>query len=673
MKFFPRANQIGLALVSFALLSSLLGVSPARAVPGPNAPVANSDSLFNSESLSAPESLGRIERNEVKAARAHLVANAAGWVVNPLEYQAAEAVSLAGGISAVRFTQFIDGVEVANSLLAITVTSNGALLSYTKATSDFSQETKAPITQEQAMSSLVKLLANENQISPEQVSISKMELVIVDDALVDDVPFGKYLAWRATTSISGSLTSLSLSYLSADGSTVLSTLPYVRGIAEDPFVCDMQFDVGNPGYVPQLGLIEERYGNRYVNISSGKLGYPLCRKDNIGLGAPETEIAKANIIRTWDYFSSVLGQDINAEAYLGNITSDLSITNEAVPRISAFVNVCATNGRAYACPYENAFWVPWVSPDCQSKACSGIFLGKDFDVADDVIAHELAHGVSFAIAFNSAMSETSETYALSEAVSDIFGEAMDQLNVTEGEAPDPNWILGEDVQAGGIRSLKNPQIARIDKNWIARDGHDNNGPVNKLAYLLANGGKVGKTNINPLGTVTNDGLCNSTDECTGISRMSQLVFATTSKLTASANYFDFGKQMVIACSDFANNNTDGFNKATCKNVASALKAQGFTSFKITRTTKLGSVSRGSKTVISAKASGTTGSPVVGQAMSLQIYRGNKWVTVKTASTDGSGVVKFRAKWGRSTTYRVISKTNGGIFSATGKTARVRVR
>ena len=139
MKFFPRANQIGLALVSFALLSSLLGVSPARAVPGPNAPVANSDSLFNSESLSAPESLGRIERNEVKAARAHLVANAAGWGVNPLEYQAAEAVSLAGGISAVRFTQFIDGVEVANSLLAITVTSNGALLSYTKATSDFSQ------------------------------------------------------------------------------------------------------------------------------------------------------------------------------------------------------------------------------------------------------------------------------------------------------------------------------------------------------------------------------------------------------------------------------------------------------------------------------------------------------------------------------------------------------
>lgn len=672
MRIFPSAIRVGYFIIGFALVTGQIGVTPASAAPGPYSS-PNSDSLFSSETAESPESLGRVERDAIVAARAHLVANTYEWGIDPTQFEPDTAISGVDGMSTVRFTQFIAGVEVANSLLAITVNKVGSLLSYTKSISDYSGTASASIDESQATEILKSNLAQLRGTSADQVVVSEIKLVVIDSALVSDVPSGQYLAWRASTSILNDATSISMTYLSENGKQVLSSLPFVRGIAADPLVCDLQFSV--PDYVPPSGVTEVN-GSRYLNISPGMQGMPLCGITSAGLNVPATEIAKRNIIRSWDYFSSVLGQDINEEKYLGNVSE--SANGDAItPRISAFINVCATNGTARACPYGNAFWVPWRSDECASGACSGIFLGRNFDLADDVIAHELAHGVSFSLAFKSAMADYSETAALSEAISDIFGEATDQLNIDPGESGDPAWNMGEDVQMGGFRSLRNPAISRIGKNWTPRDSHDNSGPVNRLAFLLANGGKVGKVKVKALGSTANsmskNNLCDAPGECLGTVRMSQLVFAASSNLTATANYFDFGKQMMNACSTFVLNGTSGFKKSTCKNVAVALKAQGFTTLKVSKMTKLGTVSKRTKTVIRAKVSGTTGAPVVGQAMQLQVKRGNKWKTVVTAYSDGKGEVGFNAKWTKSSTYRIISKTNGGAFSVTGKSARVKVK
>jgi hypothetical protein len=197
-----------------------------------------------------------------------------------------------------------------------------------------------------------------------------------------------------------------------------------------------------------------------------------------------------------------------------------------------------------------------------------------------------------------------------------------------------------------------------------------------LAFVLANGGKIGKVKIKALGSnansVTKNDLCDAPGECIGTARMSQLVFATTSNLTANSNYFDFGKQMMNACSAFVTNGTAGFKKATCKNVGIALKAQGFTNLKVSGMTKLGSVAKSADTIITASVSGSTGSPVVGQEMQLQIKRGSKWKTVATANSDGTGVVGFTAAWNNSATYRIITKTNDGVFATNGKSAKVKV-
>lgn len=673
MRIFPSTKSSGLFLISFALFAGLIGATPASAVPGPNS-TPNFDSLFSSEAVSSPESLGRVERDAVKAARAHIVSHANEWGIDPTQFQASEAIDGVAGMSTVRFTQFINGVEVANSLLAITVNKVGSLLSYTKSISDYSGSSQASISMTEAVDLLKPKLAQRLGTASDQVVVSEIKLVIVDGALVSEVPSGQYLAWRTATSVLNDATSISMTYLSEDGSKILSSLPFLRGISADPFVCDLQVDVATPGYVLPPGVAIDASNNRYVNIASGGQGMPLCGVNTFGLNGINTEVGKQNIIRTWDYFSSVLGQDINEEKYLGNIAP--TVNGDATPRISAFIDICATNGTTGSCPYGNAFWVPWTSTECASGACSGIFLGKNFDHADDVIAHELAHGVTFSLAFSSAMADNSETAALSEAISDIFGEAMDQLSVLPGEAADPAWTMGEDAQAGGYRNLQDPAVSKIGKSWAPGDSHDNSGPVNRLAFVLANGGKIGKVKIKALGSnansVTKNDLCEAPGECVGTVRMSQLVFAATSNLTATSNYFDFGKQMMNACSAFVTNGTAGFKNATCKNVGAALKAQGFTTVKVSGMTKLGNVTKNTDTIITANVSGSTGSPVVGQEMQLQIKRGSKWKTVATANSDGTGVVGFIAAWNNSATYRIITKTNGGVFATNGKSAKVKV-
>jgi hypothetical protein len=363
--------------------------------------------LFSSGVVSSPESLGRVERDAVKAAKAHLVSHAKEWDIDPTQFQASEAINGVAGMSTVRFTQSIYGVEVANSLLAVTVDKNGSLLSFNKLLSNYYGQSESVVSQSAATEIIKSKLSSDIEVGSSQVIVSEPELVILDSALVDNIPSGKYLAWRANTSIANNATSISLTYLSQDGEKILSSLPYVRGITADPFVCDLQIDVATPGYVLPTGVTSDSSDNRYVNISSTGQGMPLCGVNTFGLGAPATEVGKSNIVRTWDYFNTVLGQDINEEKYLGNIAPN--VNGDSIPRISAFVDICVINGTTRGCPYGNAFWVPWISSECGSGACSGIFLGKDFDHADDVIAHELAHGVTFSLAFDSAMVDSSET------------------------------------------------------------------------------------------------------------------------------------------------------------------------------------------------------------------------------------------------------------------------
>ncbi len=674
MRLFGGAKRLGTVLVSCALFSGLIITSPANASSDPSSkPISHS--LLDSEVLANPESFGRIERDASKAAKYHLTRNAGKWGIDSDQFQPTVAIDGLAGMSIVRFKQSVNRVEVANSLLAITVNGDGSLLSYTKSISDYSGRSKAEISQTEAKAILKVKLAKRLGISPSKIIVSEIKLVVVDSSLVNDVPIGRYLAWQALTSIINDVTSVSMTYLSQNGKQVLSSLPFVRGITSDPFVCDLQTDT--PDYVRPKGVTEGRTSetrqNRYVDISRSSTGLPLCGVNTSGRIIDPENVAVVNITRTWDYFSSVLGQDISREKFLGNVSE--SINGDLTPRISAFIDVCVTG---QSCPYGNAFWVPWRSSDCSSGICSGIFLGKGFDNSDDVIAHELAHGVTFALAFNSPVAANTETDALSEAMSDIFGEAMDQLSVRPDEAADSAWTIGEDSRVGGIRTMKMPSVLRIDKNWRPRGGHYNNGPVNRLAFLLANGGAVGSVRINPLGstanTITDNDLCDAAGECLGTVRMSQLVFATLSNLTATATYFEFGRAMNNACFSLLKSKAIGFTTSACKSTQSALIAQGFASASIKLAQLPASITRKKPLNISASMQAINGKTVAGHKLTLQVLVGKKWSTTQSRSTDSSGNASFSVKLNakREYRFRVVSYSNSGLYSITSNSSKIKV-
>lgn len=644
MRIFPKA---GIALASLlAVLGSGFSV-PANAVLNPN-----------------PSSTSTVgDSPEIQIAQGLLNNHALEWGINAGQFVPTRVIPGQAGMVSVRFVQRINGVEVASSLVAITFSKSGELLSHSVAASDYAATTQARLTQIQAKTLTSDALSGAGQ----EVAIERTELVIADSALLNDVVSGQHLVWRSTTSLNGDATTVATTYLDDASGKLLASLPLVRGINTAPFVCDMQ--VSDVAYaVPN---VTTTVTGRAVEIGSASLALPLCGATTSGQGVAETAISSANIVRTWDYFTNYLGVDINEEKYLGNISP--TINGGPDPRISAFVNVCAIgNARGVECPYGNAFWVPWASSDCGSGACSGIFMGQNFDHADDVIAHELSHGVTFSLAFNAGLADNSETAALSEAISDIFGEAVDQLNVDPGEAPDPNWTLGEDVRADGFRNMKSPNVSKIGKNWRPADSHENSGPVNRLAWLLANGGNVGKIKIKPIGTTPKNGLCSTPADCTAITNVTALTFAATSHITASASYIDFAREFMNACEANVLNGTPGFTKKTCKNVGAAVKAQGFTKFSVTGLTKLGKVAKNSDTSVGATLVSSTGSAFAGQPASLQYKKGGKWKTIASGVTDAGGNISFTVQWTKSVSYRIASKTNGGVFEANSKTAKVKV-
>lgn len=342
----------------------------------------------------------------------------------------------------------------------------------------------------------------------------------------------------------------------------------------------------------------------FVDINSTTPGLPICNYSNAAVtGAGDDALTASERVSTFNdikgfrdfMLSSVsAGPDINAEKYLGNISPSLNFGSGATcaegneegdctPRISAFTNVCATYAGSLSCPqFNNAFWVPWRSNDCRSGVCSAIFIGRGF-AANDVVAHELAHGVTGAIAFSSTSRSAD---AIAEAYSDFYGEAYDQLTPTAGEGDESLWPVGEDINIGSahgpfryVSAVGSGDIPVIDSCWQDNaEGHTNMGPYNRFVWLIVNGGDPqiahpgctanpsdGKGNITPL----------SLDKATSIKMMLDIVWVALPNLGSAgggstATYSDFALRVIQACATLY-----GETSAACTTVDNALMATGF--------------------------------------------------------------------------------------------------
>jgi len=142
--------------------------------------------------------------------------------------------------------------------------------------------------------------------------------------------------------------------------------------------------------------------------------------------------------------------------------------------------------------YDNAFW----SDSCKCMTY-GDGSGTIFSplVAIDVAGHEMAHGVTTAVA---GLIYSKQSGGLNEAMSDIFGTMVEFYASTHGAATTPDYLIGEDIYTptnpgDALRYMDDPMRDgnSIDTYLNYNDGidvHYSSGIANNAFYLLAEGG-----------------------------------------------------------------------------------------------------------------------------------------------------------------------------------------
>jgi hypothetical protein len=128
---------------------------------------------------------------------------------------------------------------------------------------------------------------------------------------------------------------------------------------------------------------------------------------------------------------------------------------------------------------------------------------NSFSQCLDVLGHEFTHCVTESVmTYNAYMNDYG---AINEAVSDIQGNICDLMYLDEGEADDPEWLVGEDI-SGAIRSMGDPhRFQQPEWTWDLhyvpevrdptelndRGGvHSNSSLLNNMAWRLCTKGDM---------------------------------------------------------------------------------------------------------------------------------------------------------------------------------------
>ncbi len=636
-----------------------------------------------------------------KIAESLIKQNANEWQVDASQLRLAKVIGTNDGLTTFRFTQVISDVPVLNSLVAVTLLSDGKYLSHVSKVSAVEALAPAQVTASNADQIALGAFNTRHKITGDTSSVVSTTSQLADPALVDFVKGEAQRTWQVKIQNASYPELASFVYVSDVTAKPLAIRQMSRSFDAFPmpYVCDLQKTKPTARFAPDVST--KRIGRivrKYIGLASD---YPLCENsDPARIRRTSASSVKA-ITETVKYFRDKVGVDIAGEQYLGNIAPYANFGKKVdaktfckkspksrfcVATISGYTNVCAydSQNRSVDCPLENAFWVPWTTAECRSGVCSGIFFGAGFDKANDVVAHELAHGVTSSDAFPTGLCDTCDAGAISEALSDFFGEAVDQLNAAPMESADPNWRMGEDINGGPFRNMamvgpaKSCRTAydwvpvrQVDDGWDPQcDSHTNLGPADRFAWLISNGGNQNGIDVEPIGTApwSNKNvyeLCNRAgSNCTATVNMTRLAFQVMAKLDGNITYSDFGDALNLACTDLTNATKNPFQSSYCDSVRDALGATGITPLKISNVTR---VSRYTGTPSAISAQFGTSDLVVGSTVPMRIQfraTGSQyWQTLDIENTNSSGVVNFSVTLPDTGTYRIatVPSTSVGTY------------
>jgi hypothetical protein len=265
-------------------------------------------------------------------------------------------------------------------------------------------------------------------------------------------------------------------------------------------------------------------------------GVLTCTEANPTCSGGDSHEAAAHIYAgaTYDFYQNEHGRD--------------SIDNAGMTLISTV---------HYGSNYANAFW------DGQQMVYGD---GYGFPLADDVVAHELTHGITD---HESQLFYFYQSGAINESFSDVWGEFVDRFQATGNDTGDALWAIGEDISGlGAIRNMQNPplfgdpdrmtsSIYFCEQSELATgDGdnggvHINSGVNNKAAYLLTDGGFFNGYTVTGL----------------GYTKVADLYYEVqTNLLTSAADYADLYDALIQACTNL------GYSAGDCQEVQDAVNA-----------------------------------------------------------------------------------------------------
>jgi len=291
------------------------------------------------------------------------------------------------------------------------------------------------------------------------------------------------------------------------------------------------------------GLFREIFDNEN-DPSAGLPGIgPVRSEGDPATGDPDADTAYIYTGHAYDFYYEVHGRD--------------SIDGAGRSLVST-VRYCPERGDAEMCPFINAFWNG-----------SQMVFGDGFSQADDIVAHELTHGVTD---HEANLFPYMQSGAINEAFSDIWGEFVDQTNGVGNDSQEVRWLIGEDLPTLGVlRDMRDPPLSgdsdgfpdpdrissplymcnRADNGGV----HTNSGVANKTAFLMVDG----------------DVFNGRTVEGLGITKTARIWYEVqTSLLTSASDYQDLRDALQQACVNLIG--TSGITSFDCQQVKHAADA-----------------------------------------------------------------------------------------------------
>jgi bacillolysin len=418
-----------------------------------------------------------------------------------------KAYSTEGNRSVVRFQQQYQGVLVVGGELIVQLTGANDVLSVSgEILPDIQLDVTASVDAAAAQQVALDTVAKQYGVGVETLVASQPALWIYNPALLGD-PQTRItsLVWRMDVNPTGLLPLRELVLVEAQ-----------RGIV-----------------VLHFNQVDDAR-NRQTYDAGETSGLPgtLVRSEGQGAtGDPDTDGAHDYAGSTYDFFMNYHGRD--------------SIDGAGMTIIST-VHFYDSG----TCP--NAFW-----NGSQMVYCDG------FPQADDVVGHEMNHGVTN---LESNLFYFMQSGAINESFSDLWGEFVDLTNGLGNDTPAVRWQIGEDEpNYGTLRNMQDPTLFdnpdRMTSSlyWCAtsdRGGvHTNSGVNNKAAYLMTDGGSFNGYTITGL----------------GITKVAKIYYEVQTNLFSTASdYQDLYDGLQQACTNLIG--TAGITAADCAEVTKVVNA-----------------------------------------------------------------------------------------------------